>query len=84
MTLNTREWEKEFDEQFKGKIQQNNTPDGITVTRLKHFIYQELQKAREETERAVWERIRKEAKRDETGMYMFYLADQSELDQLNK
>ncbi len=48
MTHNTREWEKEFDEQFKGAIQLKNKPDGVTVTRLKHFIHQELQKAGEE------------------------------------
>jgi len=48
MTHNTRDWKKEFDEQFKGKIQLTSRPDGITVTRLKHFIHQELQKARDE------------------------------------
>lgn len=48
MTHNTREWEAEFDEQFKGAIQLKSKPDGVTVTRLKAFILQELQKAREE------------------------------------
>ena len=42
------EWVTEFDEQFKGALQLKNKPDGVTVTRLKHFIHQELQKAREE------------------------------------
>ena len=48
MTHNTREWVTEFDEQFKRAIQLKNKPDGVTVTRLKHFIHQELQKAQRE------------------------------------
>ena len=41
----------------------------------------ELQKAREEGQKYVLELIRNTATRDETGMYMFYLTNQSELDQ---
>lgn len=31
-------WEETFDEEFKGKIQIKDRPDGVTVSRLKQFI----------------------------------------------
>ena len=60
-----REWEQEFDEQFKGAIQLKNKPDGVTVTRLKHFIHQQLQKAREEEKQRIWGKLCDLAEPDE-------------------
>lgn len=68
----------------------HNTREQSKLTKLKvgdewwispEELHHQLQKAREEGKRAVWERIKRDANRDETGMYMFYLADHSELEQ---
>ena len=95
MTHNTREWVTEFDEQFKGAIQLKNKPDGVTVTRLKHFIHQELQKAREEERERIANKIQVQidyysdyandgGKVDERLATLLWCKHQSELDQPNK